>query len=89
MPLLTRKRTILLKTEATYGTDAAPAGADALVVRSINVTPISADTVSRDLIRPCIHQLLQLPADGLQALAGITEEAFLLCQRCCLGGRHQ
>ena len=64
MPLLTRKRTILLKTEATYGTDAAPAGADALVVRSIDVTPISADTVSRDLIRPYMGNSAQLLANS-------------------------
>lgn len=64
MPLLTRKRTILLKTEATYGTDAAPAGADALVVRNIDVTPISADTVSRDLIRPYMGNSAQLLANS-------------------------
>ena len=64
MPLLTRKRTILLQTEATYGTDAAPAGADALVVRSIDVTPISADTVSRDLIRPYMGNSAQLLANS-------------------------
>jgi len=64
MPLLTRKRTILLKTEATYGTDATPTGTDALVVRSIDVTPISADTVSRDLIRPYLGNSGQLIANS-------------------------
>lgn len=51
-PFLTRKRTILLKTETTYGTDATPTGSEALSVRSLDVSPIDADVVSRDLIRP-------------------------------------
>jgi hypothetical protein len=63
MPLLTRKRTILLKSEATYGTDATPTGSDALVVRSIDVTPLAADLVSRDLIRPYLGNSAQLVAN--------------------------
>lgn len=49
---LTRKRLILVKKEATYGTDSTPAGTDALLVRNLDITPIEADLVSRDLIRP-------------------------------------
>jgi hypothetical protein len=61
MPFLTRKRTILIKTEVTYGTDAVPTGAtDALTVRSIDVSPIDADLVSRDLIRPYLGNSPQL-----------------------------
>lgn len=52
MPLLTRKRLILAKAETTYGTDSSPAGADAVLVRNLEITPIESDTVSRDLIRP-------------------------------------
>ncbi len=52
MPLLSRKRLILAKTETTYGTDSTPAGADAVLVRNLEITPIESDTVSRDLIRP-------------------------------------
>ena len=52
MPLLTRKRLILAKTETTYGTDSSPVGADAVLVRNLDITPIESDTVSRDLIRP-------------------------------------
>jgi hypothetical protein len=51
MPLLSRKRLILCKSEVTYGVDITPAGTDALLVRSLDVTPIEADVVSRDLIR--------------------------------------
>lgn len=49
---LTRKRLILVKKEATYGTDSSPVGSDALLVRNLDITPIEADLVSRDLIRP-------------------------------------
>jgi hypothetical protein len=52
MPLLSRKRLILAKTETTYGTDSTPAGTDAVLVRSLEVTPLESDVVSRDLIRP-------------------------------------
>jgi hypothetical protein len=52
MPLLTRKRLILAKAESTYGTDSTPVGADAVLVRNLDITPIESDTVSRDLVRP-------------------------------------
>lgn len=53
MSLLTRKRTILAKIESVYGTDATPTGsANAILVRNLTVTPIEAQQISRDLIRP-------------------------------------
>lgn len=53
MSLLTRLRTILVKTESVYGTDPTPTGsANAILVRSLTLTPIDAQQVSRDLIRP-------------------------------------
>jgi len=52
MALLLRKRLILIETESTYGTDPTPDGADAVLVRDLNITPQQSDTVSRDLIRP-------------------------------------
>ena len=52
MPQLTRKRTILSKIETTYGTDPVPTGAaNAIWVKSITVTPMETNLVSRDLIR--------------------------------------
>ena len=52
MPKLTRKRTILLKSESSYGTDPSPTGsANAVLVRDLNIEPIQSDEVSRDLIR--------------------------------------
>lgn len=60
MALLSRKRLILVKTEATYGTDSTPAGTDALLVRNLDITPLSGDVVSRDLIRPYLGNFDQL-----------------------------
>lgn len=52
MSLLTRKRIILAKLEGTYGTDASPTGSDAMLVRNLTITPLNAELVNRDLIRP-------------------------------------
>jgi hypothetical protein len=60
MPLLTRKRLILAKTESTYATDSTPAGTDAILVRNLDITPIESDQVSRDLIRPYLGNSEQL-----------------------------
>jgi hypothetical protein len=63
MPLLSRKRLLLAKTETTYGTDPTPTGAaNAILVRSLEITPLQADTVSRDLIRPYLGNSSQLLA---------------------------
>lgn len=61
---LTRKRLIQVKKESTYGTDSSPAGTDALLVRSLEITPIEADVVSRDLIRPYLGASPQLLANA-------------------------
>lgn len=63
MPLLTRKRLILLETETTYGTDPTPDGADAVLVRDLNITPLQSDVVSRDLVRPYLGASEQLLAN--------------------------
>lgn len=52
MALLTRKRLLLAKSEATYGTDSSPAGTDAVLVRELEITPLQSDTVERQLVRP-------------------------------------
>lgn len=63
MPLLTRKRLILLETESTYGTDPIPTGVDAVLVRDLNITPLQSDVVSRELIRPYLGASEQLLAN--------------------------
>ena len=57
---LTRKRLIRVKKESTYGTDATPVGTDALLVRNLEITPVEADVVSRDLIRNYLGNSPQL-----------------------------
>jgi hypothetical protein len=74
MPLLSRKRLILSKIETTYATDSSPAGTDAILVRNLDITPIEADVVSRDLIRPYLGNYDQLLA---QTRVSITFEVEL------------
>jgi len=63
MALLLRKRLILVETESTYGTDPTPDGADAVLVRDLNITPQQSDVVSRDLVRPYLGASEQLLAN--------------------------
>ena len=74
MPLLSRKRLILAKIEATYGTDPTPTGAEAILVRNLEITPLEAETVSRELIRPYLGASDQLLA---QTRVGINFEVEL------------
>lgn len=46
-----KDRFILCKKESSYGTDANPANTDALFVRSIEIEPLQADEVEREVIR--------------------------------------
>lgn len=53
MPLMTRKKLGLFKAESTYNTNPTPAVAtDALLMRKFDITPLQAETASRDVIRP-------------------------------------
>lgn len=52
MALLTRKRLLLAKTEATYGTSAAPDGTNALLVSNLEVSPLEIELLDRELITP-------------------------------------
>lgn len=63
MALLLRKRLILIETESVYGTDPTPDGADAVLVRDLNITPQQSDVVNRDLIRPYLGASEQLLAN--------------------------
>jgi len=61
--VLTRRRLILAKIESTYGTDSSPTGAsNAILVRNLEIQPLVAETVNRDLIRPYMGQADQLLA---------------------------
>lgn len=60
---LTRKRLLLAETEQTYGVDPTPTGAaNAILVRNLEITPLQAETVSRELIRPYLGNSDQLLA---------------------------
>lgn len=63
MALLLRKRLILIETESSYGTDPSPDGADAVLVRDLNITPQQSDVVNRDLVRPYLGASEQLLAN--------------------------
>jgi hypothetical protein len=63
VPLLSRKRLILAKTESPYGTDSSPAGTDAILVRDLSITPLQSDVVDRELIRPYLGASEQLLAN--------------------------
>ena len=63
MSLLMRRRTVLAKIETTYGTDPVPTGAaNAILVKSLNTTPIEATMLPRDLIRPYLGNFQDLVA---------------------------
>lgn len=63
MPLLSRKRLILAKTESSYGVSSVPEGTDAILVRNLDITPLESDIISRDLIRPYLGNSEQLLAN--------------------------
>lgn len=75
MPLLARRTAILTKIESQYGQDASPQGTDALLIRNLNVTPIEADVVSRDLIRNYLGNSDQLLAQTRVSLSFEVEMA--------------
>ena len=60
MPLKSRKRLLRAKIESSYGTDPTPAGTDAVLVRSLEITPLNADLVERELILPYMGNFEQL-----------------------------
>jgi len=59
--VLTRRRLILAKIESTYGTDPTPTGgSNAILVRNLEIQPLVAETVNRELVRPYLGQSDQL-----------------------------
>lgn len=63
MSLLNRKRTILAKIETTYGTDPVPTGgANAILVKNMNITPMETTLVQRDVIMPYLGGQQQIAA---------------------------
>lgn len=56
MPLYTRKQVLLAKSEATYGTSAAPEAADAVLVSDLEVTPLAMEMAERTNINGILGQ---------------------------------
>lgn len=50
MPLYTRKRLLLAKSEDTYGTSAAPTGTEAILVTNLEVQPLVMELIERETI---------------------------------------
>ncbi|MEM7529380.1 MAG: phage tail tube protein [Pseudomonadota bacterium] len=50
MVLSHRRRSILLKPEATYGTDSVPVAADALLTSNLRIRPLDGQYVNRELV---------------------------------------
>lgn len=61
MSLLFRKRIVTAKIEATYGTDSSPTGAEAILVRNLDVTPANTEFVSREIVRPFLGNFDDIP----------------------------
>lgn len=61
MSYFSRNAVILAKLEVAYNTDANPAGANAILVRNLSMTPQNAEFASRDLIRPYYGNSESLP----------------------------
>lgn len=64
MAKLARVRSILAKTESTYGTDSTPTGSsDAIQVSALEINPAESEVLSRDLIRSYLGNSPQLIAN--------------------------
>lgn len=61
MSLKFRKRIVTAKIETTYGTDSMPTGAEAILVRNLDVTPANTEFVSRELVRPFLGNFDDIP----------------------------
>jgi len=76
MPLLSTRRLLMAKTETTYGTDPTPTeGSNSMLVRNLEITPLEAETVSRDLVRPFLGHADQLLASEKVAISFEVEYA--------------
>ncbi|WP_417725807.1 phage tail tube protein [Salipiger sp.] len=64
MSLNWKQKVLLVKTEATYGTDAAPSGAaNAILAQDVQLKPMEGTDVSRDLERPYFGADATIPTE--------------------------
>lgn len=61
MPLLSRKKLLLAKSEVTYGLDSAPTGAaNAILTNNLSITPLAGPSVSRNFDRAAFGSSLNI-----------------------------
>lgn len=59
------KKTILAKIEASYGTDPTPTGAaNAIVAKNLNLTPLDAQLIERNVVLPAFGNLGSIPGSA-------------------------
>ncbi|WP_435100835.1 phage tail tube protein [Arhodomonas sp. AD133] len=74
--LKTRKTLVVAANESSYGTDASPTGAEAILVSDVSLTPMSADTAERNNYkpylgaRPVVHTGIHVQLEFYVELAG-------------------
>jgi hypothetical protein len=47
-----REKLLIAKLETTYGIDSAPTGINAMLIKDVELTPIEAETIDRELVKP-------------------------------------
>jgi len=47
-----REKLLLAKIETTYGVDASPAAVNAMLIKDVELTPLEAETIDRELVKP-------------------------------------
>ncbi len=67
-PLYTRKTLALAKVETVYGTDAAPAAANSLLISNATLTPLENDVAQRPYVKPYLGVTPDVPAASRVAL---------------------
>ncbi len=75
MALKYKKSVILAAIETTYGEDAAPGGANAILVRDLEIGPLEGDTVSRELVKPGLGNEEQIHVGVHQSISFAVELA--------------
>jgi hypothetical protein len=70
-----RKRVILFALEATYGSDAAPVAANAILCRNLDINPLEGSQIGRDFIRPYFGTSGQIRVENYVTLTFETELA--------------
>lgn len=73
--LSNRKRVILVKLESTYGQDASPAAADAVLCSNLEITPLEGSSIKREFVRPYFGGSGSIRVENFVSLSFDTEIA--------------